>query len=185
MIRDFVGEPSMAFADSLGARTHQMVPPSKIDTAAYKNLRSATVFPATVCALSDFQEAYVHLYEWIHEGWASVSGDHVVPLYRHGKDSHNEYSSVALGENGEILALVAVFEDDGTFEIIGETTRRSVEHGEYLVEACLRRSLALLHQRGTKVVVADGHITDPHWFLAWIKTNPEGRWFRLANIPVG
>lgn len=66
--------------------------------------------------------------------------------------------------------------------LCGETTVRDTAGGERLVESCLRRTLDVLAQRGVETVEMDGHVSDPHWFPAWIRLDPTGRWFRLVEI---
>lgn len=184
MMRDYIGEVSMAFADSLGAETQQLVPPSIVRTSASSKLRSAEVLPATAVSRETYQDAYVSFYEWTHEDWSPVSGDHVVPLKRDGgTDTYNYYSSIAVDQGGSVLALVGIFLEDAATEMVGETTSRHIRQGELLVEACLKRSLAKLHEMGIETVEADGHISDPHWLPALVKAGISGRWFRLAQIP--
>lgn len=56
--------------------------------------------------------------------------------------------------------------------------------GEHLVEACVRRSLDVLAQRGIADVEFDGHVSDPHFLPVLARLQPTGRWFRLVEIPV-
>lgn len=100
-----------------------------------------------------------------------------------GTDTYNNYSSIAVDHDGSILALVGIFLEDDATEMVGETTSSHIQQGELLVEACLKRSLAKLHELGIETVEVDGHVSDPHWLPALVKAGISGRWFRLAQIP--
>lgn len=182
-MRDYLGEPTLHFADSLGAQTIQMVPPATMPTASAQNLREhASVRSAQSVSYPEFEQAYVDFYEWTHASWHPVSGDHRPVLARHAAEAYNDYSSVAVDAGGQVRAVIAVFPGDYP-ELCGETTTPALYQGELLLEACLRRSLEKLTDAGHTTVEADGHISDPHLFPAWAKTGANGRWYRLVEIP--
>lgn len=182
-MRDYLGEPTLLFADSLGAQTLQMVPPATVPTASAQKLRGhASVCSARKVAYPDFEQAYINFYEWTHARWHPVSGDHRPVLARYATEAYNDYSSIAVSADGEVLAVIAVFPDEKP-ELCGETTAPAPPQGELILEACLRRSLEQLGKAGHSTVEADGHISDPHFFPAWLKTGASGRWFRLVEIP--
>lgn len=182
-MRDYLGEPTLHFADSLGAQTIQMVPPATMPTNSAQNLREhASVRSAQSVSYPEFEQAYVDFYEWTHASWHPVSGDHRPVLARHATEAYNDYSSVAVDVGGQVCAVIAVFPGDQP-ELCGETTTPAPHQGELLLEACLRRSLEKLADAGHSTVEADGHISDPHLFPAWAKTGASGRWYRLVEIP--
>lgn len=182
-IRDYLGEPTLCFADSLGARTLQLVPPSSMSTASAQKLRRHnSVVSAREVSYQVFEQAYMDFYEWTHASWSPVSGDHRAVLARYAAEAYNDYSSVAVAKGVGILAVIAVF-PGSTPELCGELTEPSHPQGELLLEACLRRSLEKLTDAGHSTVEADGHISDPHLFPAWLKTETAGRWYRLVEIP--
>ncbi|WP_326503394.1 GNAT family N-acetyltransferase [Rothia nasimurium] len=182
-MRDYLGEPTLYFADSLGAQTIQMVPPATMPTASAQNLREhASVRSAHSVSYPEFEQAYVDFYEWTHASWHPVSGDHRPVLARHATEAYNDYSSVAVDAGGQVHAVIAVFPGDYP-KLCGETTTPAPYQGELLLEACLRRSLEKLADAGHSTVDADGHISDPHLFPTWLKTETAGRWYRLVEIP--
>lgn len=182
-MRDYLGEPTLHFADSLGAQTIQMVPPATMPTNSAQNLREhASVRSAQSVSYPEFEQAYVDFYEWTHASWHPVSGDHRPVLARHATEAYNDYSSVAVDAGGQVCAVIAVFPGNQP-ELCGETTTPAPYQGELLLEACLRRSLEKLANAGHTTVEADGHISDPHLFPAWAKTGAGGRWYRLVEIP--
>lgn len=182
-MRDYLGEPTLYFADSLGARTLQLVPPATMPTASAQNLREhASVRSAQSVSYHEFEQAYVDFYEWTHASWSPVSGDHRPVLARYAAEAYNDYSSVAVAKDRGVLAVIAVF-PGSTPELCVELTEPSHSQGELLLEACLRRSLHKLAAAGHSTVEADGHISDPHLFPAWLKTETAGRWYRLVEIP--
>lgn len=182
-MRDYLGEPTLHFADSLGAQTIQMVPPAAVPTSSAQNLREhASARSARSVSYPEFEQAYVDFYEWTHASWHPVSGDHRPVLSRHAAEAYNDYSSIAVDAAGQVRAVIAVFPGDQP-ELCGETTTPAPDQGELLLEACLRRSLEKLGEAGHSTVEADGHISDPHLFPAWAKTGAGGRWYRLVEIP--
>lgn len=182
-MRDYLGEPTLHFADSLGAQTLQMVPPATMPADSAQNLREhASVRSAQSVSYPEFEQAYVDFYEWTHASWHPVSGDHRPVLARHAAEAYNDYSSIAVDAAGQVRAVIAVFPGDQP-ELCGETTTPAPDQGELLLEACLRRSLEKLGEAGHSTVEADSHISDPHLFPAWAKTGASGRWYRLVEIP--
>ena len=182
-MRDYLGEPTLHLADSLGAQTIQMVPPATIPTGSAQNLREhASARSARSVSYPEFEQAYIDFYEWTHASWSPVSGDHRAVLARYATEAYNDYSSVAVAKDGGVLAVIAVF-PGSTPELCGELTEPIHPQGELLLEACLRRSLHKLAAAGHSTVEADGHISDPHLFPAWLKTETAGRWYRLVKIP--
>lgn len=182
-MRDYLGEPTLHLADSLGAQTIQMVPPAAVPTSSAQNLREhASARSARSVSYPEFEQAYVDFYEWTHASWHPVSGDHRPVLARHAAEAYNDYSSIAVDAGGQVCAVIAVFPGEQP-ELCGETTTPTPYQGELLLEACLRRSLEQLEKAGHRAVEADGHISDPHLFPAWAKTGAGGRWYRLVEIP--
>lgn len=184
MTRGFVGTPELAFADALGARTIQVVPPTQVRVAAREALREVTAqtVPGTAVGPQVLGEAWASAYAWSHADWSPVGPGFAEALR---EDFENEVdleaSSVTLDEHGGVTAVCVVFADEAPV-LCGETVRREQLGGERLVESCLRRSLDVLAGRGADAVELDGHVSDPHWFPAWIRLDPSGRWFRLVEI---
>lgn len=137
-MRDYLGEPTLCFADSLGARTLQLVPPSSMSTASAQKLRRHnSVVSAQEVSYQVFEQAYVDFYEWTHASWSPVSGDHRAVLARYAAEAYNDYSSVAVAKDGGILAVIAVFPGSAP-KLCGKLTAPSHPQGELLLEACLR-----------------------------------------------
>lgn len=185
MTRGFVGTPELAFADALGARTIQVVPPMDVDVARRNRLRETTSQTAAGSAvgLDALGAAWASMYEWSHADWSPTAPGFAAALLEgFAADVDLEATSVALDGAGSVLAVCVAFVDGGVPVLCGETVAREVPGGERLVESCLRRTLDVLAERGVRAVEMDGHVTDPHWLPAWIRLEPTGSWFRLVEI---
>ncbi|QAY59599.1 N-acetyltransferase [Microbacterium protaetiae] len=184
MTRGFVGTERLAFAFARGARTIQVVPPTRVATARRQALRPlATVAAAATLPFERVLAAHADMYEWIHRGWSLVSAEFASAISEGlDDDLDQEASAVAVGADGQILALVAVYRDSDPYVVCAETTRPEVPHGERIVEGCLRYALDALAARGIAEVDFDGHVTDPHLLPNWVKLGPAGEWFLLVEI---
>ncbi|MDO4916973.1 MAG: GNAT family N-acetyltransferase [Rothia sp. (in: high G+C Gram-positive bacteria)] len=183
--RGYLHSEELAFAYSLGATTKQIVPPDKANMTHKDELRPLpSIRSLKTEEAATFQQAYLSMYEWMHEQWSPVSGVHQQTIQRDAlADLDYEATSVHYDSSGAIDAFIAVYQMDGSPILLGETTSRSAQDGERIIEACLRRSLDVLSERGVLEVGMDGHISDPHWFPNWIKLSPYGEWFQLLEIP--
>lgn len=183
--RGYLHSEELAFAYSLGATTKQIVPPDKANMAHKDELRPLpSIQSLRTEEAAPFQQAYLSMYEWTHEQWFPVSGVHQQTILRDAlADLDYEATSVHCDSSGAIDAFIAVYQMNGSPILLGETATRSTQDGERIIEACLRRSLDVLSERGVLEVGMDGHISDPHWFPNWIKLSPYGEWFQLLEIP--
>ncbi|MFJ6678521.1 GNAT family N-acetyltransferase [Microbacterium sp. NPDC091382] len=186
MTRGYVDDPGLAFADALGARTIQIVPPAKTTTAARTALRAG---PATIAVGSVdravIEAANARIYEWTHASWSPVATGFADALNEDLWDEIDpEASSVVMDSTGRVLALALVYLDGETPLLTAETTDAATPDGERLVEACILRSLDVLSDRGVVDVEFDGHVSDPHFLPVLARVKPTGRWFRLVEIPV-
>ncbi|WP_156253334.1 GNAT family N-acetyltransferase [Pseudactinotalea terrae] len=185
MTRGFVGTPELAFADALGARTIQVVPPMEVDVAHRDRLREPTpqTTSGTAVGIEMLGAAWAGAYEWTHEDWSPTAPGFAGPLLEGLEDEVDlEATSVTLDGAGSVSAMCVAFTDDKTPVLCGETTVRDAPDGERLVESCLRRSLDVMAGRGVGAIQMDGHVSDPHWLPAWIRLAPTGPWFRLLEI---
>lgn len=185
MSRGFVGTPELAFADALGARTIQVVPPTDVAVAHRDRLREATLETTSGSAvgLEDLGAAWASAYEWSHADWSPTAPDFAIALLEgFAEDVDLEATSVVLDGGGSVTALCVAFSDGETPVLCGETVAREMPDGERLVESCLRRTLDVLGGRGVTAVEMDGHVSDPHWLPAWIRLAPTGAWFRLVEM---
>lgn len=186
MTRGYVDDPALAFADALGARTIQVVPPAQTTTAARTALRAG---PAAI-AVGAVDRAVIEatnarIYEWTHASWSPVGPGFADALNEDLWDEiDTEASSVVADATGRILALALVYLDGETPLLTAETTDAAAPDGERLVEACILRSLDVLSSRGVVGVEFDGHVSDPHFLPVLARLQPTGRWFRLVEIPV-
>lgn len=185
MTRGFVDAPALAFADALGARTIQIVPPMDVAVARRDALREVT--PDTVAGsavgLEGLGAAWASAYAWSHADWSPTAPDFADALLEgFGDEVDLEATSVELDGGGSVVALCVAFTGGDVPVLCGETTERDTLNGERLVESCLRRTLDVLAERGVSAVEMDGHVSDPHWLSAWIRLQPTGTWFRLVEI---
>lgn len=183
--RGYVGDESLRFADALGAKTVQVIPPVRVDLKMRDALRSdSRVQPLAGVDRSRVEAAHADMYRWVHESWSPVRDGFADAL---NEDLWNEIdvdaSSVAVDSAGDILALSLVFVDSDPALVVTETTSRAQPDGELLVEGCVRRSLDRLADRGHARVDFDGHVSDPHFLPTLTRLQPVGRWFRLVEIP--
>ncbi|WP_420111108.1 GNAT family N-acetyltransferase [Pseudactinotalea sp.] len=185
MTRGFVGSPELAFADALGARTIQVVPPMHVDVARRDALHEATpeTVPGSAVGLESLGPAWASAYEWSHAEWSPTAPNFAGALLEGLEDEVDlEATSIALDGGGSVVALCVAFTDGDVPVLCGETTQRDTLNGEQLVASCLRRTLDVLAERGVNAVEMDGHVSDPHWLPAWIQLEPTGGWFRLVEI---
>ena len=182
--RGFVGDPALQFADVLGARTVQVVPPSHIEVAHRVRLRPwPGVVHGTDVAMSYLAAANATTYQWTHANWAPVAPGFAQALSEDLlADLDRTATAVALCATGQPRAMALVYKDSPTI-ITAETVHPHDRDGERVVEGCLRAALDAVASQGITHVEFDGHISDPHFFPAWIKLDPTGRWFRLVEIP--
>lgn len=185
MTRGYVGEPSLTFADALGARTIQVVPPEFIDTSNRTALRPATaVVPGSQVDSTDLLAANAAVYEWIHASWSPVAPSFAAALNKEvTEDLDLAATSVALSADGTIRAVAMVHHETVPPVLTAESVDPRDPDGERLVEGCVRAALDVLAARDVEQVEFDGHVSDPHLFPNWIKLDPAGRWFRLVEIP--
>ena len=183
--RNYLHTGSLAFAHKLGAYTRQVVPPDRARLIHREELTLTFPAEALHCEQQDiFQRAYVDMYEWTHELWAPVSGEHQLTLQRDAlEDIDKEATSIVYSSSGSIEGFVATYIVDGKPLLMGETASRNTPHGEQIIQSCLRRTLDILACRGIEEVQMDGHISDPHWLPNWIRLAPYGEWFTLVTIP--
>ena len=175
----------MAFADALGARTIQVVPPALIDVARRMVLRThPAVGPGRSVPWPTLLEANASIYEWIHQSWSPVSpGCAAVVSEGLEDDLDLDATSVAVDQSGRIRAVAMAYRDAVPPIVTAESVARDDPDGERLVEACIRATLDAFTGRGITEVEFDGHISDPHFLPVWARLQPKGRWFRLVEIP--
>ncbi|WP_150956699.1 GNAT family N-acetyltransferase [Microbacterium testaceum] len=185
MARGYVDDESLRFAEALGARTIQTVPPARADLGARTALRShAAVQPLAGADRSRVEAAFAELYRWTHEHWSPVRDAFETALLEGLWDELDvDASAVAVDASGRIQALAMTYRDTDPALIVAETVARDEPEGEHLVEGCIRRAMAILAHRGLSVVDFDGHVSDPHFLPALSRLRPSGRWFRLVEIP--
>lgn len=185
MSRGFVDDPALAFADALGARTIQVVPPIEVSTSARLRLRAdAATVAGSALSPDAIERANAAIYEWTHAAWSPVGPNFAVALNEDLWDELDlEATSVVTDEAGEVLAMSLVYCDSDPLIITSETVDPHEPEGERLVEVCVRRSLDVLAGRGQSRVEFDGHVTDPHFMPVLARLAPAGRWFRLVEMP--
>lgn len=185
--RGYEGDLELAFADGLGARTIQVVPPARVETSMRHRLRASdAAIGGDQVPLEVLTAANAASYRWTHATWSPVAeGFEQVLADEVREDADLAATSLVLGGDGHPLALSVVYDDSPFPVITAETVRRDVADGERLVGACLRRSLDVLAGRGTDVVALDGHVSDPHLLPNWTRLEPTGRWLRLVAVPAG
>lgn len=185
MARGYVDDEALRFADALGARTIQTVPPVRADLDARTELRPhADVQPLAGADRFRVETAFAAMYRWTHENWSPVRDGFEAALVEGlWDDLDADASAVAVDASGSILALALAFVDTDPALILAETTTRHQPGGEHLVEGCIRRAMTSLAHRGLTLVDFDGHVSDPHFLPALSRLRPTGRWFRLVEIP--
>jgi len=184
MTRGYVDDDALRFADALGARTIQVVPPADVSSSARTALRPhPAVRSARDVPWEDVLDANAAVYAWTHAAWSPVARNFATALSEGLDDDVDREASSAAVVDGEIVALALVYGDSTPPILTAETTTRHTADGERLVEACVRRSLDVLGDRGVDLVTFDGHVSDPHFLPVWIRLAPTGRWFRLVEIP--
>lgn len=185
MARGYVGDDALFFADALGARTIQTVPPSRVALDRRTSLRAhPRVQPLAGADRSHVEASYAELYRWTHEDWSPVRDGFAGALTDGLWDELDvDASALAVDDSGRILALALTYLDSDPALIVAETTSREQSDGEHLVEGCIRRAMTILAQRGQTMVDFDGHVSDPHFLPALSHLQPSGRWFRLVEIP--
>jgi hypothetical protein len=176
----------LKFADALGARTIQVVPPGLIDTGNRTALRpAAEVLPGSQVDFNDLLAANAAIYEWIHASWSPVVASFTDILNEEGMDDvDRDATSAAVGSGGSVRAVAIVYQGTVPPVLTAESTDPDDPEGERLVEGCLRAALDVLAARDVTQIEFDGHVSDSHFFPNWIKLNPAGRWFRLVEIPL-
>jgi hypothetical protein len=183
--RGYVDEERMAFADALGARTIQVVPPALIDVTRRIMLRPhPAVGPGRSVPWAELLAANASIYEWIHQSWSPVSprfADVLGQGLKHDLDL--DATSVAVDQSGRIRAVAMAYRDTVPPIVTAESVARDDPDGERLVEACIRATLDALAGRGITAVEFDGHVSDPHFLPVWARLEPSGRWFRIVEIP--
>lgn len=184
MTRGFVDDSRLCFADTVGARTIQIVPPSRVLTEHRTALRPvAGIRAGDEVAWGDLLAANAATYEWTHASWSPVCGDFAEALSEDLEDELDlEATSVAIDVDGQIRAIAMVYRDSEPPIITAETVHPGDPEGERLVEAVVRRALDILAARGILEVDFDGHVTDPHLMPVWARLSPSGRWFRLVEL---
>ena len=183
----FVGSQQDRLLSMIGAKTIQMVPPATIRISAVtESVHSGrfVALPAWVVAAERVVEAARQMYLWTHEKWASVQEEEsaLIAEALGVREADFEASSVVVSGTGEIRALSLVWTDGSTAELIAETTDFDEPYGEVMVESCVMRSLDRLRARSFEAVEFDGHVTDIHFFPAWIRLEPQGKWFRIIEL---
>ena len=183
--RGYVDEVRMAFADSLGARTIQVVPPALIDVADRLVLRPhQAVGSARSVSWAELLQANASIYEWTHQTWSPVSPGFAATLNQGLEDYLDlDASSVALDRSGRITAVAMAYRDAVRPIVTAESVARDGPDGERMVEACIRATLDAFAERGIVEVQFDGHVSDPHFLPVWSRLQPNGRWFRLVEMP--
>jgi GNAT superfamily N-acetyltransferase len=182
--RGHVDDARLRFADALGARTVQVVPPGSVSVAARTRLRArADVRTVREATWADVLDANARTYEWTHRSWAPVGDDFAEGVNAGLADEIDlDASSVALDPGGRILALALAYPDDPRTVITAETCAPDTDDGERLVEGCVRATLDHLAGHGVSDVEFDGHISDPHFLPVWARLSPTGRWFRIVEL---
>ncbi|RKS89435.1 hypothetical protein DEU37_1749 [Microbacterium sp. AG790] len=184
MTRGYVDDDALGFADALGARTIQVVPPADVTTASRAVLRPhPAVQSVRDLRWDDVLDANAAVYAWTHAAWSPVAPDFAAALSEDLEAEVDRDASSAAVVDGAIVALALVYHDSTPPCLTAETTRRETADGERLIEACVRRSLDVLAARGVELVTFDGHVSDPHFLPVWARLAPSGRWFRLVEIP--
>lgn len=105
MTRGYVASEGLAFADALGARTIQVVPPARAGVPGRAELPTDTrVLLAP--SLDVLAQAHVAMYEWTHADWSPVAADFAGALLEgFAEEIDRDASAVAIGSNGEVLAV--------------------------------------------------------------------------------
>ena len=182
--RGFVDEPRMRFADALGARTIQIVPPAIIATDSRIVLRPRPeVRDARSVEWLALLEANAHVYEWTHAIWSPVADGFAETVNEGLQDDLDlEATSVAIDGEGRIRALAMAYTDTDPPLVTAEATEPDNDEGERLVEGCVRATLDVFAARGVDTVQFDGHVSDPHFLPVWARLTPTGTWFRIVEI---
>lgn len=184
MTRGYVDDDALGFADALGARTIQVVPPADVTAGSRAQLRPhPAVRSVRDLPWEDVLDANAAVYAWTHADWSPVARDFEAALSEGLEDDVDREASSAAVVDGRIVALALVYQDATPPILTAETTLRHTRDGERLIEACVRRSLDVLAARGVELVSFDGHVSDPHFLPVWARLAPSGRWFRLVEIP--
>lgn len=183
--RGYVDEERLAFADALGARTIQAVPPALIDVSRRVVLRAhRTVRPGRSVPWAELLAANATIYGWIHESWSPVSPGYADALSQGLEDDLDlDATSVAVDQSGRIRAVAMAYRDTVPPIVTAESVAQHDPDGERLVEACIRDTLDTFAGRGITEVQFDGHVSDPHFLPVWARLQPKGRWLRLVEIP--
>lgn len=182
--RGYVDQERLAFADALGARTIQVVPPALIDVSRRIALRPHdAVVPARGLPWVKLLEANASIYEWIHASWSPVGPGFAGVLNQGLEDDLDlDATSVAIDHSGRIRATAMAYRDVVRPIVTAETVERNDQDGERLVEGCVRATLDKFAQRGVTEVAFDGHVSDPHFLPVWARLQPTGRWFRIVEM---
>ncbi|MBO0812825.1 MAG: GNAT family N-acetyltransferase [Microlunatus sp.] len=183
--RGYVDEQRMAFANALGARTIQVVPPALIDVSGRVVLRPHhAVGPGGSVSWAKLLEANASIYEWIHHSWSPVAPGFAGELNL-GLEDHLDLdaTSVAVDRSGRIRAAAMAYRAADTPVVTAESVAPDDPAGERLVEGCIRATLDTFAERGISEVEFDGHVSDPHFLPVWARLRPDGRWLRLVEIP--
>ncbi|MGO3648057.1 GNAT family N-acetyltransferase [Agrococcus casei] len=187
--RGFEGDVGLAFADALGARTVQVVPPFTVSVSRRHSLSAlgqhwrGSLVSASALSVQDVETANAETYEWTHEHWSPV-GPGFASAVNDGlwEDLNIEATVFALDEAGQIAASAMVYAEDERPLIVTETTSREQQLGEAAVAACVHEALSRLAARGVDEIDFDGHVSDPHFMPALARLSPTGRWFRLFEL---
>ncbi|WEG08874.1 GNAT family N-acetyltransferase [Microbacterium horticulturae] len=184
--RGYVDSERLNFAYACGARTIQIVPPTRVRATRAEVLRPhRAVVAAARVPFAQVLGAHADMYEWIHRGWSPVSAGFAAVVNEGLLDDLDlDASALALDDLGHVRAIAAVYLDSEPPAVCAETTRPDEAEGERLVEGCLHHALAVLADRGVTSVDLDGHVTDPHLMPNWARLAPAGEWFLLVEIPV-
>lgn len=183
MTRGYVDDPVLAFADALGARTVQLVPPSDVAIGQRDRLPEATEVraPASVMEALDL---HVASYVWTHADWSPTDDTIYAALAEDFADEVDlEATSIALDVHGVPIAIAVAWLDGDEPLITGECILRNQPDGEAAFARAVRRSLDVLAARGRATVSFDGHVSDPHLAPVLARLSPTGRWFRLVEVP--
>lgn len=113
----------LAFADALGARTIQVVPPRTVLTADAGLIHSGvSAVDGTAVGLGEVGRAWVDVYRWTHESWAPVIADAEAALVSDLEiDIDLAHSRFVRGEDGRITAGAFVFTSGSGWEIRSRT----------------------------------------------------------------
>lgn len=181
--RGYVDEDRLAFADALGARTIQIVPPALIDVGNRIALRPHPfVRPAITVSWDQLLSANARIYEWTHASWSPVGESFAAALSEGLEEEIDlEATHVAI-DDGAIRAMTVAYHDSEPPIVTAEATSPDDPDGERLVEGCVRATLDVFASRGVSAVEFDGHVSDPHFHPVWVRLGPTGRWFRIVEV---